>query len=432
MNSQAEELNQIISKDSLVVFNLLSERGKNVYFPGKGILGQSAEARGKRINATIGTAIEDDKSPMRLQSIEKNINMPPAAAFLYAPSHGRPDIRAKWKEMIYQKNPGLRNIELSLPVVTNALTHGLSIAGYLFLDKDDELIVPDLNWDNYELIFSEGYGACINTFNTFTNGEFDIGAMKRAIHKRGKGKKVVLLNFPNNPTGYTPSVETMRDIVNVLREAAEEGYKLAVLCDDAYFGLVFEEGIEQQSVFSYLAGLHENLLAVKLDGPTKEDYVWGFRVGFVTYGIKGGTPEFYKAMADKTAGAVRGNISNSCNLSQSLLLSAWSSPEYQDEKQQKFLILKSRYNKVKEVLSTGKFDRYFKAFPYNSGYFMCIQLAEGLSGETIRQVLLRDYETGVICFGNILRIAFSAVAERDIPELFENIYRACEKEGVSG
>lgn len=427
MNQQSQELNQIITKNSPVVFSLLSERGKKIYFPKKGILGQSSDARGKKIDATIGTAVEDDKTPMRLKSIENNICIPPSMAFPYAPSHGRPDIRNKWREMIYRKNPGLNGIEISLPVVTNALTHGLSMAGYLFLDEKDNLIMSDLNWDNYSLIFTEGYGANLLTFNTFANNEFDVYAMKKAIDKGGTGKKVILFNFPNNPSGYTPSHTLVISIVEAIKEAAEAGNKLVVICDDAYFGLVFEEGIETQSIFASLADLHENVLAVKLDGPTKEDYVWGLRIGFITYGIKGGTKDLYNALADKTAGAVRGSISNSSNMSQSILVNAWESQDYLNEKQEKFNVLKRRYEKVKESLSGGKYDKHFKAFPFNSGYFMCVKLKEGLNGEEIRQILLKDYDTGVICFGDILRIAFSAVAEKDIDTLFQNIYEACEK-----
>ncbi len=77
MNPQAKELNEIIGKNSPVVFDLLSERGKNIFFPKKGILGQTADAKGKRINATIGAAIEDDGSPMRLSSVEEQINIEP-------------------------------------------------------------------------------------------------------------------------------------------------------------------------------------------------------------------------------------------------------------------------------------------------------------------------------------------------------------------
>ena len=75
-----------------------------------------------------------------------------------------------------------------------------------------------------------------------------------------------------------------------VRSAAQRGLKLVVLVDDAYFGLVYEAGVMRESLFALLCGLHPNLLAVKLDGPTKEDYVWGFRVGFLTYGIGHATP----------------------------------------------------------------------------------------------------------------------------------------------
>ena len=101
MNPQAEVLNDIIKTNSPEVFDLLSSKGKEIFFPAKGILAQSADAKGKKINATIGAAIEDDGTPMRLQSIEEEINLDPTLVFPYAPSFGRADLRSKWKELIY-------------------------------------------------------------------------------------------------------------------------------------------------------------------------------------------------------------------------------------------------------------------------------------------------------------------------------------------
>ena len=57
---------------------------------------------------------------------------------------------------------------------------------------------------------------------------------------------------------------------------------------------------------------------------------------------------------------------------------------------------------------------------------MCIQLK--VDAEKVRQTLLQKYETGVIAIGNLLRIAFSSVAEKDIEELFDNIFNACKEE----
>ncbi len=426
MNPQAELLNVIIQSKSNPVFDLLSEKGKAIFFPKKGILGQTAEAKGTKINATIGAAVEDDGSPMRLESIASKVNLDPSLIFPYAPSFGRPDIRAKWKSMIYDKNPGLKNVDLSLPVVTNALTHGISMAGYLFLDEGDEVIVPDLFWGNYNLTLGNAYGANIVKFNTFRNERFDLGAFETKLNEGEIGKKVVILNFPNNPSGYTPTLAEQNGIVEIIKEAAEMGNKIVVITDDAYFGLVYEEGIAEESIFTPLCQLHENVLAVKVDGATKEDYVWGFRVGFMTYGILGGDAELYGALEAKTAGAIRGNISNAANISQSLLLDAFSSPEYAKQKAAKYKIMKSRYEAVKKALKETKYETYFSAIPYNSGYFMCVKLVDGLNSEEIRKVLIEKYSIGVISLGKIIRIAYSAVAAKDVAEMFEGIYMACK------
>ena len=426
MNPQAVELNNEIVMQNRVIFKLLTKRGKNIFFPKKGILGQTADAKGKKINATIGAAIEDDNSPMRLHAIEKLLNIDPSLAFPYAPSYGRPDIRNKWKELIYEKNPSLKGKEISLPVVSNALTHALSIVAYMFLRKKDTLLVSDLYWGNYNLIFTRAYGTQISKFSLFDENKFNLRAFEERLQSIKSKKKIILLNFPNNPTGYTPTIEETDGIIGILKAEAKKGNNLLVILDDAYFGLVYQDGVARESIFSRLAGLHENLLAIKVDGPTKEDYVWGFRVGFITYGIKNGTRELYSALEAKTAGAVRGNISNACNLSQSLLMNAFSTPGYWQEKTEKYTILKARYNKVKEVLDNPKYKTCFNAYPFNSGYFMCVKLTEGLDGEEIRKILLDKYETGIINLNNVFRIAFSSAAEKDIPELFENIYLACK------
>jgi aspartate/methionine/tyrosine aminotransferase len=426
MNPQAEELNKIIQEKSSIAFELLSEKGKAIFFPKKGILGQTAEAKGTKINATIGAAVEDDGTPMRLESIASKINMDPSLVFPYAPSFGRPDIRAKWKTMIYEKNPSLANAELSLPVVTNALTHGISMAGYMFLDEGDEVIVPDLFWGNYNLTLANAYGAKIVKFNTFKEGAFDLDAFEAKLNEGGIGKKVVILNFPNNPSGYTPTNAEQDSIVAIVKAAAEKGNKIVTITDDAYFGLVYEEGIATESIFSPLSQLHENVLAVKVDGATKEDYVWGFRVGFITYGMKGADADLYGALEAKTAGAIRGNISNSANISQSLCLEAFNSPEYAQQKAEKFEIMKSRYDAVKLALNEEKYKEYFTAVPYNSGYFMCVELADGLDSNEVRKVLIEKYGIGLIALGNLLRVAYSAVAASVVAEMFEGIYNACK------
>jgi aspartate/methionine/tyrosine aminotransferase len=424
---QAARLNDVIRQANPAVERMLSARGRAIFFPKLGVLSQSAEAAGKAINATIGIALEDDGRPVALPSVAHSLNLPLGDAFPYAPSPGRADIRTLWREMLLAKNPRLAGRSFGHPVVTAALTHGLSMAGYLFCDPGDTVILPDLYWENYDLVFGNAYGASLRTFETYTPaGAFNVDALTAAL-TGPVGKRVVLLNFPNNPSGYTPTVTEARALVAALTAEAERGSSVVVLIDDAYFGLVFEAGVLGESIFVDLCDAHPNLLAVKIDGATKEDYVWGFRVGFLTFGVKDGTPELYGALEAKVGGAIRGNISNSSNPAQSILVRAWKSGEYEAEKRQKYELLSRRYHLVREILGAHpEYADQFVPLPFNSGYFMCIRPLR-VDAEALRKTLLADYSTGTINFNGVLRIAFSATPTDKLPQLFENIYQAAKR-----
>lgn len=424
LDAQAKELNESIRAANRYVYAMLSEKGKNIYFPKRGILAQTAEASGKTINATIGTALEDTGAPMCLESLWKQLNLQKKNIFSYAPSPGRPEFRAIWKETLYKKNPSLAGKTVSLPVVTSALTHGLSMAGYLFCGNGDTVIIPDLYWENYDLIFSHGCGATIATYPTFKGESYNVAGITKRLKALPRGKKIVLLNFPNNPTGYTVTVSEARAIKEALVAAADAGDDIVVFIDDAYFGLVYEEGILKESLFAALADAHERILCVKFDGPTKEDYVWGFRVGFVTFGVKNGTPRLYGALEAKLAGAIRGNISNASNISQSLLLTAYADPLYEGEKAAKHGVLRRRYEKMRDLFrSHPEYAEVLRPLPFNSGYFMCVRLLAG-NAEAVRQRLLSAYDTGIIASRDVIRIAFSSTPYPQLEKLLDNIYKA--------
>ncbi len=428
MDPQAKTLNETLTGENPYLVDLLSEAGQALFFPKLGILSQSAEAAGKRINATIGIALEENGQPMYLQTIHKYLGqLQPKEVYPYAPSPGKKELREIWKGMLLKKNPGLTGKEFSEPIVTGALTHGLSTVAELFLNRGDEMIIPAPYWENYDLMFLSKKGARMRSFDLFSGQGFNRSGLADAL--KGQSKALLLLNFPNNPTGYTPTIEEAAEIVKVIRGAADRGKSLVVLVDDAYFGLVYEKGILTESLFSKLADLHERVVAVKLDGPTKEDYVWGFRIGFITYGVggPGDKKKIYSALEAKTAGAIRADASNMSHLGQSLLTKAYQDPEYWSEKQQKNDLLRSRYETVTKAIQAGTYGEAFQALPYNSGYFMCLRL-KNADPEAVRKKLLAQYDTGVISVEpDLLRVAFSATPNKLIPELFANIYQACTK-----
>lgn len=422
LNPLAAELNHVIRQQAPVVMRALSDLGKKLYFP-KGILTQSAEAKQKatRYNATIGEARELQHS-MGLEAITRYFSdLSPDQALPYAPSAGRADLRAAWLDEIREKNPSLGDTPVSLPVVTSGITHGLSTVADLFVDEGDVLFLPDQLWGNYRLIFNVKRGARIVSYPLYdAKGGFDLHSFRMRIRDHvAVGKIIVLFNFPNNPTGYsiTPAeADAIRDIL--VEAAAEQDCDVVAVCDDAYFGLFYDDLALKESLFTRLAGAHPNILAVKLDGASKEDYAWGLRVGFITYGVAGGAAA-YEALEKKTGGCIRGTISNSPNLSQALVLKAMSNPDYRAQKAEKFAVLASRAAKVKQILSEPRFAKAWTPYPFNAGYFFCVRLND-LNAEEYRVRLLNDYGVGVISTSDTdIRVALSCVDEGDLPDLFD-------------
>ncbi len=425
----AAELNEVIERENPHVYGMLSGLGKRLFFP-KGILAQAAEAKekAKHHDATIGIARENGK-PMHLASVMRYFNdLSPAEALTYAPATGRPDLRKKWREDLLRKNPSLAGKSFSLPIVTSGVTHALSLVADLFVDKGDMVLMPDKFWENYELLFGVRYQAQLAIYPFYdASGRFNVEALRQALRTRaGSWKTVLVLNFPNNPTGYSITRSDAEQVVSVLLEAAHDGRNLVVVCDDAYFGLFYDDDVFGESLFARLAGAHERILAVKVDGPTKEEFVWGFRTGMLTFGTRAFFSEdaLYAALEKKAAGAIRSAISNCSHVAQSVLAKSLGTDALLAERQQKKEILAGRAKHVHAILASPEYADLWEPYPFNSGYFMCLKL-KGIDAEHYRKHLLDSYGVGVIADGDRdIRIAFSAVDLGQLDDLYASLASA--------
>lgn len=433
INPLAQTLNDQLEQAAPALFGMLSAYGRRLYFP-KGILSQSAEAKEKahRVNATIGIATEG-QGPMFLPSIQRELpGLDPSDVYPYAPGAGRPQLRQLWREKLLAENPSLGDKEFGQPIVTSAITHGLSLVGDLFFDPDDILLLPDKLWGNYRLGYEVRYGARIETYPFYAGGGFNTAGFAQTLARtaQDREKLIVLLNFPNNPTGYMPTPAEGAEIVDALVAQAEQGTQLVVLIDDAYFGLFFHLGGASmtESLFGLLANQHPNLLAVKLDGATKELFVWGLRCGFVTFGPgDAATAETACGVLDaKTRGAIRAGISNVSQLSQSLVEKAMASEEIAAERAEKHAILGARAQKCFEIANQPQFAKSWDVYPFNSGYFMCVRV-RGVDAEQLRLQLLDQYGVGLISTNaEDIRIAFSCMELEQVEPLFETLHEAIQ------
>ncbi|MDR1930941.1 MAG: aminotransferase class I/II-fold pyridoxal phosphate-dependent enzyme [Treponema sp.] len=433
MNPLAEELNSVL--EGTAAGRLLSGLGRRLFFP-KGIIAQAAEAKqlAPEKNATIGMAFSRGR-PLILSPVAESMpTLSPKEAVTYAPTAGFEPVRRAWKELLIQKNPSLNPACMSLPAVVPGITAGISYAADLFLDEGVPILVSDPCWENYGLIFTERRGAelrCVPFFGGPAAGEtpgLNIPAIAAALREEAKtGTVRIILNFPNNPSGYSPGRAEAEALTGLIRESAEGGADVLVICDDAYFGLFYEETICRESLFAALASLHERVLAVKVDGPTKEDYVWGLRMGFLSFGSLGLGEGHYEALVKKLMGAIRSSVSCSNSPAQHLMLKVMEDPRTAGEKEAFFRLLKGRYRAVKDFIGKRGDRGPLTSLPFNSGYFMSFR-CNGVDAETLRRRLLSEHGIGTIALGpDYLRVAFAALEEEQIPEIYRAIYDTADK-----
>jgi len=428
MNTLATELNSQL--EGTVALRLLSGLGKRLYFP-NGIIAQSGEAKkfAHKANATIGMAYDGGR-PLILSTIAEGMpTLSAVEAVTYAPTAGVETARQAWKDGMLKKNPSLEGSKISLPVVVPGLTAGISYIADLFLEEGNEILVSDPCWDNYGLIFADRRGATVTEIPFFASGPgLDLEGIKKAVQQQAKkGSLRIILNFPNNPSGYSPTKTEAEALINLIKEIAEAGTDVLVITDDAYFGLAYEPDIYPESLFARLATLHERVLAVKIDGPTKEDYVWGLRMGFVTFGSAGMNEGHYDALIKKLMGTIRSSVSCSNTPAQYLMLKTMNDSRSEEEKARFREILHKRYQLVKTLVNTHANHPVLQALPFNSGYFMSFR-CKGVSPETLRQNLLKEHGIGTIALGNqYLRIAFSSVEAEHIPFVYETIFKVAEE-----
>ena len=350
-------------------------------------------------------------------------DLPPGdleAALRESPVEGLPEIRRRWRERQRRGIP--EGVPSSLPLVTAGLSHGLSLAADLFGGEGKAVAVPAPFWGNYRQAFGLRTGVKVLTAPAYENGRYNPRAIADALAGLPEGEPAVgILNIPSNPGGYTPDREERRATVESL--LAEAGRRpLVIVCDDAYAGLVFEPEIPRESLFWDLAGAHPNLLALKVDGATKELSFFGGRLGFLTLGVEPES-EVAREMEARVRMLVRTELGSPPAVSQVVALQALRSPTVEREVEAVRLLLESRYRALKGALA-GVGSDLLTVLPFNSGCFALAEIPErlGIDAQAVRRHLLARHDTGLVSISpRYLRIAHCSVDAAAIPELVRRL-----------
>lgn len=418
--NKAETLNQQIQTAWPAAAALLSPMGLRAAFPA-GVPAQAAEAKGCEFNGSIGQVTDGHGNALPLPSLSNLLgDLDRNASLLYPPQLGIAGLRALWRDRITARAPGL---SLPLPMVTVALTHGISLCADLFCDAETTVLIPSPSWGNYKAVFGLRREAHLASWAVFdTEMRFNIAGFKAALAQI-TGRCLVVLNFPGNPTGYSP---TEAEADAIAEAVLQHRYPLVIVCDDAYQGMVYEKSAIQDSIF-YRIQPHldpARHLLIKVDGATKELAFFGGRVGFLTFATDEPTAE---SLLDKAAAIARGTVSSAPAPSQVAVMTCLKNPNLQQELAELHAVLAQRYEKLKACLpdlnAVG-----VQAFPFNSGCFALLRLPEGCDPHTLRKKLIHSYSVGLVALPEerALRVAYCSMHADQIEEAISRLVRALD------
>jgi len=443
------------------LYSAMSELGKRIFLP-DGIFYWSGRAKKEaELIGTIGTAFAFEKDfidggsldewvPCYLEDFKDYSSLNIKSIVTYAPIGGIGDLREIWKKWILKKSKydakteedKLKLLEkaITTPVVTQGITNGIFMICSFLLNPGDYIICPNKRWGNYDNVINKHIGANFRSFEFFLNGKINIEGLKEAIEDVAKkqNKIIIILNFPNNPTGYCPTKEEVKQIIETLKDSLKKiQLPFVVLVDDAYEPFIYSEEALERSIFYDLLNIEGDLIPIKLDGISKELLAYGGRVGFITIGLK---PEWVendneleilkKEVNNKLEGMNRSSISNTNHFYQAVTLKMFEEKgmDMIIQKRNKIkLLLKERYEKINSELASIQ-NADISVDPNSGGFFLFINLNPNkILATKFADHLLTKYKCGVIPIEKLqdningIRIAYCSIDLKNIPEFIKRI-----------
>ncbi|MFR6290071.1 MAG: aminotransferase class I/II-fold pyridoxal phosphate-dependent enzyme [Peptococcaceae bacterium] len=154
-------------------------------------------------------------------------------------------------------------------LITVGASEAIDLAFRALVGPGDEVLIPDPSFVCYGPLTTLT-GATPVSLATYEKDEFRLTA-EELEKKITPNSKVLLLPYPNNPTGGIMRKEDYEPIAEVVKK-----HDLFVLCDEIYSELVY--GGEKHYSFAALPGMKERSLV--MNGFSKAFAMTGWRIGY--------------------------------------------------------------------------------------------------------------------------------------------------------
>ncbi len=208
----------------------------------------------------------DIKTPEVALNAVKNVDL---KVLEYSHSAGFESYRTKLSS--YYKNHGLP-IDVADIIITTGGSEALLFAMGSTMDVDDEIIIPEPFYANYNGFSTASGVKVVPVISTIDEGFAlpPIAAFEKLITSK---TKAILICNPGNPTGYLYSKEEIEQLAAIVKK-----YDLFLIADEVYREFIYNKSDEHYSVMN-IRGIEEH--AIMIDSVSKRYSMCGARIGCI-------------------------------------------------------------------------------------------------------------------------------------------------------
>jgi len=222
-------------------------------------------AAGRSDVISLGIGQPDFSTPQ--PAIEGNINALKKKVTYYAPTRGIPELL----QQLEYKLKTVNNIETVWKdniILTNGGSQALNLAFASIFNPDDEIVISSPNFISY-FYLSAFFDLRIIEIERKSDFRPDIEKIRDSITQK---TKAILINSPNNPTGYSLTTNELQDIVEIVKE-----HDLYLISDEVYENYLYDES--KHTSPASLKDMFER--TITLNAMSKLYSATGFRLGYV-------------------------------------------------------------------------------------------------------------------------------------------------------
>lgn len=287
----------------------------------------------------------------------------------YTSNAGTVDLRSEVSRYM-KRRFGLDYNPKNEVIVTVGGSEAIDIAMRALLEPGDEVILPCPSFVCYDPIATM-LGAKVIKINTKAENKFKLTAqeVKNAISPK---TKLLVLPFPNNPTGAILTREELEEIAEVLR-----GTNIAILSDEIYAELTY--GRKHVSI-AQIEGMQERTIIAS--GFSKAYAMTGWRMGYIC------AP---KALAEQMLKIHQFAIMCAPTVSQFAAVEALRNGDEDVE------VMRAEYNRRRVFLLEGFKRIGIECFEAEGAFYLYPNIGKfGLSSEEFAQRLLHEYNCAIV------------------------------------